>query len=205
MLSSVRICVAAVAFAAVGAIAVSEALAACAIAEGQGLGQSQSEAQFRARQDATAKAYQSGAAGATQIDYSDPACYFLDDGTNAINCQVQVSWCTTPAVAPQPPVHIQPVDPRPRRKIIPIFRIKPHAPHYHRGCRKFTAEASDYSMRGAQALVYRTLDNALRSRTGRSINSGGVRAEAPGCYYLGGHYARANIVQCRMTAEVCGW
>ncbi len=205
MLKSAKLCVAAAVLAAASWFGTSGALAACAIAEGQGLGQSQSEAQFRGRQDATAKAYRSGAAGATQIEYSDPACFYLDDGTNAINCQVQASWCTTPVAAPQPPVRIQPVDPRPRRKIIPVFRHKPHEPHYRRGCRKFTAEASDYSMRGAQALVYRTLNNALRNRTGRSINSGGVRAEAPGCYYLGGHYARANIVQCRMSAEVCGW
>lgn len=178
-------------------------MAACAIAEGQGLGQSQGEAGFRARQDATAKAYQGGAAGA-QIQFTEPACFYLDDGTNVISCQVQASWCTTPVAAPRPPIRIQPVDPHPPRKINPIFRIKPHYPKHRKSCRKFTAEAADYSLRGAQSLVYRTLDNALRARTGRSLRSRGVRAVEPGCYYLEGHYARANIVQCRMTAKVCG-
>ena len=180
------------------------ALAACAIAEGQGFGQSQGEAGFRARQDAAARAYQGGGAGA-QIQYSQPACFFLDDGTNTVSCQVQASWCTTPVAAPRPPVRIQPVDPHPPRKIRPIFRLKPHLPRYRKSCRKITAEAADYTIGDAQALVYHTLDHALRNRTGRSLQSRGVRAHQPHCYRLGGQYARSVVIQCRMTAQVCGW
>ncbi len=186
--------VAAASFASLFSFGLTSALAACAIAEGQGFGQSQGEAGFRARQDATFKAYQGGAAADAPIQFSQPACFFLDDGTNTVSCQVQASWCTTPVVAPQPP-----------RKIKPIFRIKPHLPRYHKSCRKFTAEAADYTIANAQALVYHTLDSALRNRTGRSLQSRGVRAHQPHCYRLGGQYARAGIIQCRMTAQVCGW
>lgn len=179
-----------------------EARAACAVAEGQGWGLSQDEAAYVARLDAANQANAGGAAGA-QLQYGEPACFYLDDGTNTISCQVQASWCTTPVAAPVPPVRIQPVDPRPPRKWKPIFRHKPRLPHYGHGCRIITAEASDYSTRGAQALVTHTLDNALRQRTGRTLHSHGVRTHAPDCYRLGGHYARANIIQCRMTAKVC--
>lgn len=203
MLKIGKICLAGAVLAGFVSFGPTVAMAACALAEGQGFGQSQAEAGFRARQDATARAYQGGAAGA-QIQFSEPACFYLDDGTNTISCQVQASWCTTPVAAPQPPIRIQPVDPRPPRKITPIFRLKPHYRHHRHGCRTFTAEAADYSLRGAQALVYRTLDNALRARTGRSIHSHDVRAEQPGCHYMEGHYAHHNIVQCRMTAKVCG-
>ncbi|MEX0345478.1 MAG: hypothetical protein AB3N20_11185 [Rhizobiaceae bacterium] len=189
---------------AIGSFGTSSAWAACAAVEGRGIGPSQDHAGFLARQDATARAYQGGAAGA-QIQYSQPACFFLDDGTNNVSCQVQASWCTTPVAAPRPPVRIQPVEPHPPRRIDPIFRIQPHFPRFRKGCRKFTAEASDHTVDGAQALVYHTLDNALRRRTGRSLQSRGVRAYQPGCYRLGGHYARSVIIQCRMTAKVCGW
>lgn len=79
-------------------IAGGDANAACALAEGAGTGYSIGHASQLARMDALGKA---GGAQGAQVEYSQPACYHLDNrnaGADMVRCTMTVSWCTNPAV-----------------------------------------------------------------------------------------------------------
>ena len=93
--------IAAVALVCTAALA-KNAHAACAAAEGSGTGYNTAHASQLAQFDAMRK--MPGAA-VRQAQYSQPACYYLDNQNAAVDlvrCTVTASWCTTPPL-PQPP------------------------------------------------------------------------------------------------------
>lgn len=87
---------AAILIACLATVAAGEANAACALAEGTGTGNSIGRASQLARVDALRKA---GGARGAQVEYSQPACYYLDNQNaraDLVRCTMTVSWCTNP-------------------------------------------------------------------------------------------------------------
>ncbi len=174
----------------------SQAQAACAVSLGSGVANSQNRAIARAKQDALGKTGQnSGSAPITNMDFSEPACLYLDDGTNRIKCDIQLSFCTQPPLPPRPQVD----NPNAYKPNIPHGFTKPKIPR-GRQCSNFSTQAQAGSLGRAKTAVVRAMTRALRDRMGIALTDPRVSGAEPVCYYLDNG---TNAAVCKMTARVC--
>lgn len=172
------------------AILAKNAHAACAAAEGSGTGYNTAHASQLAQFDAMRK--MPGAA-IGQAQYSQPACYYLDNRNAAadlVRCSVTASWCTTPPVPQQPGTRIG----------IPQPTLPPNSGG--RACSQLQASATAPSLSQARTTVYRSIRRALSSR-GTPAGAPGVVVHEPACLYQENRNARVDLVTCKMTAVAC--
>ncbi len=185
---------------------VSIASAACGAAEGSAVGPSINAAGANARQVAAQKVFSSLNGVPDSLDYSEPACLYLDDGTNNVRCTVTASFCTTPAVyQPEVPVYEPPVPVyqplRPVYKPRPVFSPRPVAPQ-SRGsyCSNFSTQVTASSLKRAQRSVIKAMNKALYNSCGASLNDPRVSGGSPACYYLDDG---TNAAHCQITVTFC--
>lgn len=195
-----------------------EAQAACALAEGTGTGYSVGHASALAQADAMRKAV--GAQGAQQVEFSQPACFYLDDQTaraDMVRCTMTVSWCTAPALPRTavgvpvqqfgPPGTIGIPEPEYRRPGLPNPRLgipepglrAPTLPQYGggRSCSNLESRATAPSLARARTTAYRSMIKALGAR-GTQAGAPGVVVHEPACLYADG-----RNVTCTMSATYC--
>lgn len=174
----------------------SQAHAACAVSLGSGVANSQNRAIARAKQDALGKTGQSsGSAPITNMNFGEPACLYLDDGTNRIKCDIQLSFCTQPPLPPSPEVE----RPKGYKPLIPNGNRKPKFPGGVQ-CSNFSTQAQSTSLNRAKTAVVRAMTRALRDRLGVSLTDPRVSGAEPACYYLDDG---SNAALCKMTVRVC--
>lgn len=169
--------------------------AACAAAEGSGTGYNTAHASQLAQFDAMRKM---PGASIGQAQYSQPACYYLDNQNAAadlVRCTVTASWCTTPPVPRQPTSTIGIPEPRYRQPTLP-----PNSGG--RACSQLQASATAPSLSQARTTVYRSIRRALSSR-GTPAGAPGVVVHEPACLYQDNQNARVDLVTCKMTAVAC--
>mgnify|MGYP003536242315 FL=1 len=66
------------------------AFSACAVAVGEGISSSQGRAVSRAKRQAQMQMRQTtGGERVTNMDFGQPACLYLDDGTNRQKCRIE--------------------------------------------------------------------------------------------------------------------
>lgn len=172
------------------AILAKNAHAACAAAEGSGTGYNTAHASQLAQFDAMRK--MPGAA-IGQAQYSQPACYYLDNQNAAadlVRCTVTASWCTTPPVPQQPRTAVG----------VPQPTLPPNSGG--RACSQLQASATAPSLSQARTSVYRSIRRALSSR-GTPAGAPGVIVHEPACLYQDNRNARVDLVTCKMTAVAC--
>jgi len=158
--------------------------AACfAVQESATAGTAQSAGARAARKALTKIARSQGAAVAASASLGEPACLYLDDGSNRVRCTVTASACT----APPAPVIVNP----------PSTPSQPSLPRA--GCTSLRAKATGNGLAQAQGLVRSTLDQALRQRLGTTL-AGAAQTEGPQCVHLDNG---TNQVTCEMSARVC--
>lgn len=177
------------AFALVGtAVLAKNAHAACAAAEGSGTGYNTAHASRLAQYDAMRKM---PAAAVRQAQYSQPACYYLDNRNAAVDlvrCTVTASWCTTPPLPQQP------------RTTVAQPKLPPNSAG--RTCSQLQASATAPSLSQARTTVYRSIRRALSSR-GTPAGAPGVVVHEPACLYQENRNGRIDLVTCKMTAVAC--
>ncbi|WP_370319601.1 hypothetical protein [Oricola sp.] len=181
--------IAAVALVCTAALA-KNAHAACAAAQGSGTGYNTAHASQLAQFDAMRK--MPGAA-VRQAQYSQPACYYLDNQNAAVDlvrCTVTASWCTTPPL-PQPP-----------GTTVGLPQPTPPPNSGGRACSQLQASATAPSLSQARTTVYRSMRRALSSR-GTPAGAPGVIVREPACLYQENRNARVDLVTCKMTAVAC--
>lgn len=178
-------------------VASPQAEAACAVSLGSGVANSQNRAIARAKQDALGKTGQnSGSAPISNMDFGEPACLYLDDGTNRIKCDIQLSFCTQPPLPPRPQVD----NPNAYKPNIPNAHKRPKIPGGGQ-CSNFSTQAQASSLNRAKTAVVRAMSRALRDRMGIALTDPRVSGAEPVCYYLDNG---TNAAVCKMTARVCG-
>lgn len=167
--------------------AATAAHAACAVSLGSGVANSQNRAIALARQEAFGKvALASAGAPVTNLHYGEPACFFLDDGTSRIKCQVQISFCT------QPPL------PKPEKPLLP-----PHGGTGHmagKKCFSLSAKSQGQSLNGAKAAVIKTMNQALAQRAGVALGDPRVSGKAPECSRI---FGGSKNFACKMSVRFC--
>ncbi len=165
------------------------AQAACAVSLGSAIAGSQNRAIAFARQDAFAKVAQAAQGQPiTNMDYSEPACMYLDDGSNKVKCDVQLSFCTQPTA-------MQPVNPQNP----PIG--KKHGRQNFGQCLTLSTSAQSRSLERAKAAVIKAMSRALLGRAGVTLNDPRVTGADPACFYLDDG---TNAAVCKMTTKFCG-
>jgi hypothetical protein len=162
------------------------AFSACAVAVGEGVSSSQGRAVSRAKRQAQTQMRQStGGERVTNMSFSEPACLYLDDGTNRQKCRVELSFCTQPRLPQQPPG--QPQLPRP--------------PTGGGGqCTNLSSQSDASDLQTAKSLVQRAIDRALRQRYGASLGDPRVNGGEPACYYKDDG---TNAAHCELRIRFC--
>lgn len=175
------------------------ASAACGVAEGSAIGPSINAASANARQVASQKVFSSLNRAPDSLDFSEPACLYLDDGTNNVRCTVTASFCTTPAVyEPEVPIYEPPI---PVYQPRPVFTPRP-TPSKPRGayCSNFSTQVTASSLKRAQRSIIKAMNKALYQSCGTSINDPRVSGGSPSCYYLDDG---TNAAHCQLTVTFC--
>lgn len=162
--------------------------AACAVAVGEGIANSQNRAVTRAKRQAQTQMRQTtGGERVTNMDFGQPACLYLDDGTNRLKCSVQLSFCTQPRLPQQP---AQPQLPKP-----------PSGGGGGGGqCTNLSSQSDASDLQTAKSLVQRAIDRALRQRYGASLGDPRVSGGEPACYYKDDG---TNAATCKMAIRFC--
>ena len=164
------------------------AFSACAVAVGEGVANSQNRAVVRAKRQAQQQMRQTtGGERVTNMNFSDPACRYLDDGTNRLNCRVELSFCTQPRLPQQP---AQPQLPKP-----------PSGGGGGGGqCVNLSSQSDASNLQAAKSLVERAMDRALRQRYGASLSDPRVSGGEPACYYKDDG---TNAATCKLAIRFC--
>ena len=197
---------------------------ACTISVGEGVSSNRQLAERRAIADARQKI---GRAVPSNANYSEPACFIYEDGSNRYGCRVEVSYCTNPAaptVGTPPPAPPKFVRHRPNYHVPPVWSgnrsgsrhstwNKHHHKHfirfraggYHKqkkvlSCLRFNSNATAFSLHKATALVNTAVDRALRSNVGVPLNSNRVQSGEPACYFLDDGSSKVN---CSLSVRYC--
>jgi hypothetical protein len=169
------------------------AVAACGALVEKATGNSIASAAARAKTKAMSKvAKTAGAAALAKTTFSEPACVYLDDGSNRVRCEVTASFC----VDPPPPGGNS------SGKKTPILPGLPQFPGTGKvkSCTSLKANATGNGLSQATSLVRSTLDSAIRQQTGKTLNSPGVSYTEPACYHLDNG---TDHVRCEMNATAC--
>ena len=196
--------------------------AACAVSVGQGEGPSQAIAERRAARDAKVRARASaGHISPSNASYSEPVCYVADDfkrGIATYGCEVQYSYCTTPALPAQKSSgsgNWKPVwkhsDGRQKGHSAKHGHWHPHKGGHGRiefgawghsktvvSCLRFNARASGRSVEEASSLANGALIQSIADNVGHGFRHGNVEAAGPSCSTTGSHK-----VTCKQTARYC--
>ena len=162
------------------------AFSACAVAVGEGISSSQGRAVSRAKRQAQMQMRQTtGGERVTNMDFGQPACLYLDDGTNRQKCRIELSFCTQPRLPQQPPA--QPQLPRP--------------PSGGGGlCTNLSSQSDASDLQAAKSLVQRAIDRTLRQRYGASLGDPRVSGSEPACYYKDDG---TNAAHCELRIRYC--
>ncbi len=169
------------------------AVAACGAVVEKATGNSIASAAARAKSKAMSKvAKTAGPAALAKITFSDPACVYLDDGSNRVRCEVTASFC----VDPPPPGGGS------SGKKTPVLPGLPQlpGPGKSESCTSLKANATGNGPTQAASLVRDTLESAIRQQTGKTLDSPGVSYTEPACYHLDNG---TNQVRCQMSATAC--
>ena len=192
----------------------SMAHAACFISVGNAEAPTKRAAVMLARQDAVRKA---GGAVPRNAEYSEPACYAsaVYGGASTFGCEVQLSYCTTPALPAGPDIASGPIPSWPHQK---KHRKWSHG-EWHSGgwkghasisaggwirggtavsCLRFNAKATGRSQGEAMTLVSDALLQSIAANAGASFDPGRAQLAAPVCAASGGHR-----VTCTQSARYC--
>lgn len=175
------------------------ASAACGAVSESATAGSVSSAAWKAKNKAKSKIVRSaGASALSRTSYSEPACYYLDDGSNRVRCTVTASFCTDP---PLPGGGGNPTGGSTNTlEGQPTMPTMPTMPGGFNGCTTLRATATGNGVNQATKLVRNALSSSLKQQTGKSLSSHGVSASEPACYYLDNG---TNQVRCQMTATAC--